>query len=167
MALVTFTRRQPRTALTRFGTAPGFPTFDDVENRFNHFIERAFGEPYTAGVLPESIGWIPAMDIVETPQELTLAAELPGVEEKDLDVSVEDGVLTVRGEKTEERKEEDDKKVYLYERNYGSFQRSFALPANIDGSKISAEFAKGVLKVHIPKNGNGKPKGRKVEIKSV
>lgn len=166
MALVRFTRRQPRIAFPGFLSSTAFPTFDDVENRMNRFIERALNEPFAAASFPEAIGWVPAMDIVETPKEFALTAELPGMELKDLTVNVEDGVLSISGEKTEEKKEEEDKKVYLYERTYGSFQRSFSLPTGVDASKVNAEFSKGVLKVHIPKNGEVKPAGRKVEIKS-
>jgi HSP20 family protein len=89
------------------------------------------------------------------------------MELKDITVNVEDGVLTISGEKIEEKKEEEDKKVYLYERCYGSFQRTFSLPTGVDASKVNAEFSKGVLRVHIPKNAEVKPAGRKVEIKSV
>lgn len=171
MALVRFTRRQPRInfpALSGAQTFPTFPTFDDVENRMSRFFERALNEPFGNTLLPEAIGWIPAMDIVETPTELTLTAELPGMEQKDIDVVVEDGVLTLRGEKLEEKKEnEEEKKFYLFERTYGSFQRSFALPTNVDASKIIAEFDKGLLKIHMPKSEELKPKGRKVEIKSL
>jgi HSP20 family protein len=171
MALVRFTRRQPRInfpALSGAPTFPTFPAFEDVENRMSRFFERALNEPFANTLLPEAIGWIPAMDIVETPTELTLTAELPGMEQKDIDVVVEDGVLTLRGEKLEEKKEnEEDKKFYLFERTYGSFQRSFALPTNVDGSKIVAEFDKGLLKIHMPKSEELKPKGRKVEIKSL
>ena len=130
----------------------------------NRFIERVFNDPFATS-LAEPIGWVPAMDIVETPKEFTLTAELPGLDEKNVDVSIEDGVMTISGEKIEERKEEEDKKVYLYERSYGSFHRSFALPTAVDSANIAAEFSKGVLKVHLPKNGEAKPKGRKVEIK--
>ena len=166
MALVRFTRRQPRLAFPGFFPSTAFPTFDDVENRMNRFIERALNEPFAAPTFPETIGWVPAMDIVETPKEFALSAELPGMELKDIAVDVVDGVLTISGEKTEEKKEEEDnKKVYLYERAYGSFQRSFSLPTGVDASKVNAEFSKGVLKVHIPKNGEVKPAGRKVEIK--
>ena len=166
MTLVRFTRRPPRIAFPGFTTPTAFPTFDDVENRMSRFIERALNEPFAATSSPETLGWLPAVDIVETPKELTLTAELPGLELKDIDVTVEEGVLTIRGEKLEEKKEEEEKKVYLYERNYGSFQRAFALPNLVDASKINAEFAKGVLKVHIPKTGEAKPIGHKVEIKS-
>ena len=165
MALMRLTRREPRLAFPGFFPSTAFPTFDDVENRMNRFIERALNEPFVGRTFPETIGWIPAMDIVETPKEFALTAELPGMELKDITVNVEDGVLAISGEKTEEKKEEEDKKVYLYERSYGSFQRTFSLPTGVDASKVNAEFSKGVLKVHIPKNGEVKPAGRKVEIK--
>jgi HSP20 family protein len=169
MSLVRFTRRQPRIAFPGFSNTTPFPAFlgfDDVENRVNRFIERMFNEPIAGMSPPESIGWVPAMDIVETPKEITLTAKLPGIDQKDIDVSVENGVLTVRGEKSEERKDEEEKKIYLFERSYGSFQRAFALPNGVDGSTISAEFDKGVLWVHVPKNGPATPKGQKIEIKS-
>jgi len=168
MALVRFTRRQPRINFPGFGGAAAtFPTFEDVENRMSRFIERALNEPFGNTMVAESVGWMPAIDIVESAKEFTLTAELPGMDQKDIDVAVEDGMLTIRGEKTEERKEgDDDKKVYLYERTYGSFQRSFALPPLVDGANVAAEFEKGVLKIHLPKSAEAKPKGRKVDIKS-
>lgn len=166
MALVRFTRRPSRISFPTFGTTTALPTIEDVENRVNRFIERALGEPFGAAFLPETIAWAPAMEIVETPAEFTLSAELPGIDQKDVDISVDDGVLTIRGEKSEERKEEEDKKFYLYERTYGSFQRSFSLPPTVDSSKIAGDFEKGVLKVHMPKGMEAKPKGRKIEVKS-
>ena len=172
MPLVRFNRRQPRTTLPPFpsaGTFPALPGFDELENRMNKLIERVFTEPFSVAI-PEAIGWIPAMDIVESEKEFTLTAELPGVDEKNVDVSVEDGLLTIKGEKMEEKEEKregaEEKKFYLYERNYGSFSRSFALPPNVDATKIDAEFKKGLLKVHLPKSAETKSNGRKVEIKS-
>jgi HSP20 family protein len=135
----------------------------------NKLIERVFTEPLSL-TLPESIGWVPAMDIVEGEKEFTLTAELPGLDEKNVDVSVEDGLLTIKGEKTEEKEEKKesaaDKKFYLYERSYGTFSRSFALPPSVDPTKVEAEFKKGVLTVHLPKNAETKTNGRKVEIKT-
>jgi len=165
MSLVTFQRRAPKAAFPGYFPSTGFPILDDVENRMSRFIERALNAPL-ATALPETIGWLPAMDIVEMPKEYMLTAELPGLDEKSVDVSIADGVLTISGEKTEERKEEEDRKVYLYERLYGSFQRSFSLPTGVDGAKIAADFSKGVLKVHIPKSGDTIAKGRKVEVKT-
>jgi HSP20 family protein len=172
MPLVRFTRRQPRTALPPFpsaGTFPALPAFDDLDSRMNKLIERVFTDPF-AVALPEAIGWVPAMDIVEKEKEFLLTAELPGLDEKNVDVSVEEGLLTIKGEKTEEKEEkkerEEEKKFYLYERSYGSFSRSFALPPNVDATKIDAEFKKGLLKVHLPKMAEPKSNGRKVDIKT-
>jgi len=172
MALVRLARRQPRTALPPFpsaGTFPAIPSFEDLESRMNKFIERVFTEPLSMG-LPEAIGWVPAMDIVEGEKEFTLTAELPGIDEKNVDVSVDEGLVTIKGEKAEEKEEKkqgvEDKKFYLYERNYGSFSRSFALPPNVEATKVEAEFKKGVLTVHMPKTVEAKTNGRKVEIKS-
>lgn len=168
MAVVKFVRREPRAASPGFsGSAlPMFATLDGAEQRMSRFIDRVLNEPLS-GVSAEAIGWMPAMDIVETANELTVTAELAGIDPKDIDVSIEDGVLTVSGEKLEERtKDEAEKKVYLYERSYGSFQRSFAFPTTVDGSKITAEVDKGVLKIHLPKSDGAQSKGRKIEIKS-
>ena len=169
MALVRFTRRQPRVGFPTFPAPAGFPalpTFDDFDSRVNRFIERAFGDPFAVTAAPEALGWIPAMEISESAKELMLTAELPGIDQRDIDVSVEEGMLTIRGEKLEEKKEgEEDKKVYLYERLYGSFSRSFALPSNVDAANIVAEFEKGILKIRLPKFADVKPKGRKVEVK--
>jgi HSP20 family protein len=165
MALVKFQRRPARIAFPDFGGAV-LPGFEEAENRMNRFIDRVFNEPFATLALPETFGWLPAMDVAENAKELTLSAELPGMDQKDVDVSVEDGVLTIKGEKLEERKEDEDKKSYLVERSYGTFHRSFALPPIVNGDKVTAEFDKGVLKVHLPKDAEAKPKGRKVEIKT-
>jgi HSP20 family protein len=164
MALVRSSRRPTRITFPSLDTTGTFGPFEDVENRMNRFMQRAFGEPFGVA-LTEAIGWVPAMDIVETAKELTVSAELPGMDQRDIDISVDDGVLTIRGEKTDER-EHEEKKVYLYERSYGSFQRAFTLPTNIETDKIVAEFEKGVLKIHVPKDGEAKAKGRKIEIKT-
>ena len=102
MALVRFTRRQPRAGFPTFPASTGFPalpTFEDMDSRMNRFIERAFGDPLAFAAAPEALGWVPAMEISESVKELTLTAEPPGIDQKDIDVSVEDGMLTIRGEK--------------------------------------------------------------------
>jgi HSP20 family protein len=119
--------------------------------------------PIEAELVAPSMGFLPATDITESNDSVVLAIELPGLESKDLDIHIEDGVLTIRGEKLEEKKEE-DKKYHLVERAYGSFQRAFVLPRFVDAEKISAVFAKGVLKIVLPKAAEAKVKGRKVEI---
>lgn len=160
MALIR-TRRTPRFSLT-VPSFPAIPGFEEMENRMQKLFE--FAAPLSSEVFAQPIGWMPPTDVVESDKELTLTAELPGLELKDIDISVDEGVLTVRGEKVEEKAEEEEKKYHVFERTYGAFQRSFTLPRSVDPTKISAEFVKGVLTVHMPKAAEAKPKGRKIEV---
>ena len=109
----------------------------------------------------------PVVNVAETDKEFEITAELPGISDKDVDVTLADGVLTVKGEKREE-KEDKNKNYYLAERSYGSFQRAFRLPDNADQNKITAEVAKGVLTVTIAKKAASKPaeKEKKIKVKS-
>jgi HSP20 family protein len=157
MALVRFSRRPSRLAFQPFA---GLPTLDEVENRMQKMMENMFADTETSAT---AIGWVPAIEITETPAEMTVSAELPGMEKKDVDVLVEDDMLTISGEKTEE-KNTDEKKYHLWERTYGSFRRSFSLPRGVDATKVSAEFNNGVLKVHMPKTTEAQAKGRKIDI---
>lgn len=104
-----------------------------------------------------------AVEVAETDKAYNIAAELPGVEEKDIEVSVRDGVLTIKGEKREE-KEDKGKNRYLSERSYGSFQRLFGLPKGVDETKVEANFHNGVLTVSIPKQAEAP--ARKVDGKA-
>jgi HSP20 family protein len=108
---------------------------------------------------------VPAVDVVEKEKEYQLLAELPGLDEKDVEVSVADDILTIKGEKKEE-KEEKAKNYYVSERRYGTFQRSFQLPAGVDAEKIEANFQKGVLTVTLPKAPEALKKEKKIAIKS-
>lgn len=105
--------------------------------------------------------WYPSVDIHEKDKELVLNAELPGVEEKDVDVEVEGNTLSIKG-KREMEKETKEEDYHRIERSYGSFCRSFTLPANVDADKIKAEMDNGVLKVTMPKKPELKPKRVKV-----
>ena len=97
-------------------------------------------------------GWTPAVDIVEDDTSFTISADLPEVKKDDVNVAVENGYLTLSGERKFEKEEEDKKKKYhRIERSYGSYTRSFALPDNVDGTAVKAEFKEGVLKVILPK----------------
>ncbi|MDH3242076.1 MAG: Hsp20/alpha crystallin family protein [Alphaproteobacteria bacterium] len=109
----------------------------------------------------------PVVNVAETDKAFEITAELPGISDKDVDVTLADGVLTVKGEKREE-KEDKAKNYYLAERSYGSFQRSFRLPETADQNKIEAEVAKGVLTVTIAKKASAKPaeKAKKIKIKA-
>jgi HSP20 family protein len=105
----------------------------------------------------------PRVDVTETDQEIQLSAELPGMEEKDVELLVQDDVLTIRGEKKLE-KEEKKKNYHVVERQYGSFQRSYELPDIVDQEKIAAKFDKGVLQVTLPKTAKAKETSRKIQI---
>ncbi|MBI3849058.1 MAG: Hsp20/alpha crystallin family protein [Verrucomicrobia bacterium] len=107
--------------------------------------------------------WSPLVDIVEEEREYLLKAEVPEVKKEDLKVKVEDGVLSIIGERKAE-KEEKGKKYHRIERCYGSFERSFTLPDDADGTKVTSEFKDGVLKIHLPKNPNAKSKAIDVKI---
>ena len=108
----------------------------------------------------------PKIDIVESKDAIDLTAELPGVEEKDVDVTLADGMLTIRGEKKTERDERDkDKNWHVVERSYGSFSRAIPLPFDPDPAKVEAKFDKGVLHIHLPKPAEMAKKQQKIEIK--
>ncbi len=106
------------------------------------------------------------VNVAETDAAVEVTAEIPGVEPKDIDVQLKDGVLSIKGEKKDEREEKDEKKNYhLVERSYGMFSRSFPVGNDIDAEKISATFDKGVLKVTLPKLPAAKDKVQKIEVK--
>ena len=110
---------------------------------------------------------IPAMDVAVKDGSYEISAELPGMDENNVELKLADGLLTITGEKTEERKEEEkDKGYYLQERHYGSFTRSVRVPDDVDVDKIDAQFQKGVLKIMLPrKPGKSKPE-KKIKVKA-
>ena len=107
----------------------------------------------------------PALDVKETEKELVVKADLPGIDEKDVQLTIDNGILTIRGEKKEERKDEREN-YHLVERSYGSFQRSIRLPESVDEDKAEARFDKGVLTVTLPKRPEAVKQQKKIEIKS-
>jgi len=108
---------------------------------------------------------MPAVDLVETDKGYEITAELPGLDEKDVEVKFADGVLTIKGEKQEE-KEEKKKDYYLHERSFGSFHRALQVPAGVDTDKIEATFKKGVLTVTLPKTADAQKAERKITVKA-
>jgi HSP20 family protein len=124
--------------------------FDDF---FRDFDMRLPGAGFSGG-------W-PHMDLSETDKEVTITAELPGMEEKDVELLLEDGLLTLKGEK---RAESEDKERQLSERYYGRFERRIPLDAEVQADKAEARFRNGVLTVTLPKNPDARPKGRRIAI---
>ena len=136
-----------------FGLTSFRREMDDLWNRF-------FGE--TPSLRRFAGEWAPSVDISETKDNFVVKAELPGLEAKDVNVSISGNVLTIKGEKKKEEEEKDEHHHFI-ERYYGSFQRSFQIPANVKAEKIEAAFDKGVLKVTLPKTEEAKKK--EIEIK--
>jgi len=108
-------------------------------------------------------GFCPQVDVTETKKEIKICVEIPGVEAKDVDVSVEDGMLTIKGEKKYGR-EEDEKGTYRMERSYGAFERSISLPSEVDESKAKAEFKNGVLHLSLPKRPGVESRRKKIQV---
>lgn len=100
--------------------------------------------------------WLPALDVWESEDEIVLAVDLPGISEEDVSLEVDEGVLTVSGERSRTNEEKDDR-YYRFERRFGRFSRSVTLPQGIDTAGIRAEFENGVLEVHVPKPAERKP----------
>jgi len=125
--------------------------FDFIQTEIDRVFDRFNG--FNTWVLPSAFpdgAFSPSMEVVETDGVVEVTTELPGMDDKDVEISVADGVLTIRGEKKFE-KDEKKKNYRLVERSYGSFERTIALPAGVDASKVKAKMTKGVLKVEIPK----------------
>lgn len=126
-------------------------------NRLAREMDTLFG----SGLAQSSDLWAPAVDVEETADELILTAELPGMSRDDIEIELEDGVLTIQGEKKEERKD-DGTQGLLYERRWGSFTRRFTLPRAVDSASITAKYDNGILSIRVPKAEEAK--GRKIEI---
>ena len=111
-----------------------------------------------------SFSGMPAVDIVEKSDAFEITAELPGIDEKNIEIKLSNGNLTIKGEKKDER-EEKKKDYYLSERHYGAFQRTFGLPDGVDPEKIEAHFSKGVLTLHLPKKPEARQTEKTIQIK--
>jgi len=147
------------TVLTRFEP---FREFATLQNRIN----RVFREAYTPEGHDETLttsSFAPAVDVYEDEHSVTLKIEVPGIEEKDIDVRIENNTLTVHGERKIE-KEEKEENYRRVERQYGSFTRTFTLPTTVDAEKVQADYDRGVLKVTLPKKAEAKPKQIKVNV---
>lgn len=146
-------------ALTR--TTATWPTplseLDALENRMNRWMSRVF----PGHTLAETSEWVPEVDMIDTDGEYVITAETPGMSKEDIDIDVQEGVLTLSGEKKESKEHESAHHRY-FERRYGSFVRSFSLPRAVDAEKVKAEYQDGVLTIHLPKSEESR--GRKVKI---
>ena len=130
---------------------------DRMNRLFEDFLTRGRGRE--EGI--EAGAWAPAVDIYETDNDVVVKAELPGVKKDEIGVEVKAGVLTLRGERKFE-KEVKEENYHRVERSYGTFVRSFTLPASVEEDKVSARLANGILEIHLPKKAEAKPKQIKI-----
>ena len=149
------------TLLTRWDPVRDLAT---MQNRMNRFFRESYGPEGPEEALTTT-SFAPPVDIYEDEHTITVKMEVPGIDEKDIDVRIENNTLTVHGERKmeTEEKEENFRRV---ERQYGSFTRSFTLPSSVDSGQVSAHYDKGVLKINLAKKAEAKPKQIKVNVGS-
>ena len=149
------------TLLTRWDP---FREFVTIQDRMNRLFRDSYGTEGRQEDLTTTT-FAPAVDVYEDEHNITLKIEVPGIEEKDIDVRIENNTLTVHGERKFE-KEEKEENFRRVERQYGSFTRTFTLPNTVDHEKVQADYDKGVLKIQLAKKAEAKPKQIKVNVAS-
>lgn len=133
-------------AITRYTYRNPWGDLDQLSNRITRALAgNDFPTPSSGG------DWMPPVNVEETQDELVLTAELPGMRQEDVEIEVENNILSIRGERTEERTEGEQRRYHLWERHYGSFQRSFTLPRTVRADDISADYENGLLTIRMPK----------------
>ena len=144
--------------MTLMTTRRPFENFQTLR-RLNNVLDEAFaGWPFQQGESGSiTSSWYPACDVFEDKESVKIVAELPGVKPEDVKLSLENNLLTIRGEKKQEA-EERSERVHRYERSYGTFERAFVLPSTVDGDNISAQYHDGVLTVVVPKAERARPR---------
>jgi HSP20 family protein len=149
------------TLITRFDP---FREFATIQNRMNRLFRDSYGPEGQEEALTTA-SFAPPVDVYEDEHNVTLKIEVPGIDEKDIDVRIENNTLTVHGERKFE-KEEKEENYRRVERQYGSFTRTFTLPTTVDQESVQADYEKGVLKVKLAKKQEAKPKQIKVNVGS-
>jgi HSP20 family protein len=152
-------------------TRAGNPLFDlrnEIDTLFDRFFSGSLFGPF--GGLPDAqplrqpfSGMMPKVDVSESEREIQIVAELPGLKQENVELNLENDLLTLRGE-TSTSRDEKDKQYHLTERSYGRFERSFRLPDTVDREKISASFENGLLTVTLPKSERAQKKAKRIEI---
>jgi HSP20 family protein len=135
-------------------------------DRMRKEMDRLWDSFFEGGLRRRAEGggeWLPSLDVSETKNELVVKAEVPGMDPKDIDISLSDGMLTIKGEKKQE-KEEREADYHLVERSYGAFTRSVQLPKEVQSEKINASYKNGILKITLPKSEEAKKKEIKIKV---
>jgi HSP20 family protein len=161
--LIPWKKNDNSLAIPRQDTSPFGQLRREIDRMFDGMLGDWTGR---MNLLDRRLGsWMPQIDVNETAKEIRVTAELPGMEEKDIEVSILDGALTIRGEKREEHEEEKGD-VYHAERQYGMFERTIPLASEIEADKIKASFKKGVLKVTLPKTKDARSSRRLIPVQT-
>ena len=140
-----------------------FRELEDVSSRLNRIFGRPLARTRQDNEMLATADWMPSVDISETDAAYLIKGEIPGVRKEDVKVTLQDGMLTIQGERKQE-KEEKNKKFHRVECSYGNFVRSFRVPDDADASAVKAEFKDGMLNVTLPKSAKAKPKSVDVAI---
>ncbi len=136
-------------------------SFDQMTREMDRLWDSFFEE--RPGRRVEEREWLPSLDVSETKNDIVVKAEVPGMDPKDIDISLSNGVLTIKGEKKQER-EEKEEDYHLIERSYGTFARSIQLPVEVQSNKVNASYKNGILKVTLPKSEEAKIKEIKIKV---
>lgn len=161
--LIPWKKNEESLAVRRREMDPFMQMRREIDQMFNGMLGDWAGP---MNLLDRTLGsWMPQVDVNETAKEIRVTAELPGMEEKDLEVSLVEGALTIKGEKSEEREEEKGD-VHRSERRYGMFERTIPLPSEVDADKVKASFKKGVLKITLPKTREAQSNRRVIPVQS-
>jgi HSP20 family protein len=149
--------------MIRFENMHPFRELEEIGEQFNRLFGRLPVRLDSGQEALTMADWVPRVDITEDDKEYLIKAEIPEVDKKDAKVTVQEGVLTIQGERKRE-KEENNKRVHRIERFYGTFVRSFSLPEDVDEDNLKAEFKDGMLLVHLPKAEKPKPKSVEIQV---
>jgi HSP20 family protein len=139
-------------------------TLNALQRRMNRMFDDFFGD-FGRGGLEAASRFMPQIEIAETDEQIRVTAELAGLDEKDVEITLHDNVVTIKGEKKQQREQKNERR-FLSERSYGAFSRSITLPDNVQQDNIEAAFRKGVLTVTLPKIAPEESKAKKIEIKT-
>lgn len=161
--LIPWKRDEKKVPVKRDEYDPFYSLQRNMNRLFDDFFDSSDLTPFNFG---ESFSaFSPSVDVSESDQEIKVAAELPGLDEKDIEVSLAHNVLTISGEKKEET-EDKGKNYYRMERSYGSFQRSIPLPVEVESDKVEATFKKGILTINLPKTAEAQKQAKRISVKT-
>jgi HSP20 family protein len=161
--LIPWKRNEGRGLTVRRRDDPILAIQEEMNRLFDDFITDPFAMNPSRALRTFGGSFIPSIDVSESEKEVTVTAEIPGMDENDIQVSFNQGTLAIYGEKQDE-KEEKDRRFHRVERSFGSFRREIAMPCEVEGDKITATFKKGVLTVVLPKSSRSEVLGKRIQV---